>query len=68
MLILPMVEIARFGVLETLFNPILSDSFGFDERNASYIFLAFGLPHIAGSILLLVYIHNYILPYNYNLH
>lgn len=55
MLILPMVEIARFGVLETLFNPILSDSFGFDERNASYIFLAFGLPHIAGSILLLVY-------------
>ncbi|XP_064390131.1 uncharacterized protein LOC135338046 isoform X2 [Halichondria panicea] len=54
MLILPMVEIARFGVLETLFNPILSDSFGFDERNASYIFLAFGLPHIAGSILLYI--------------
>jgi len=42
----------RFGYFETLFNPVLSDSFGFDEKDSSYYFLALAAPYIAGVFLL----------------
>ena len=52
MMILSMIEVFRVSILETLFNPILSDSFGLNERGTAYVFLAFGAVDIAGSILL----------------
>ena len=52
MVILSMIEVFRFSILETLFNPILSDSFGLNERGSSYVFLGFGVVDIVGAILL----------------
>jgi len=42
---------AKFIVYEELLNPILSDSFGFTEKEASYFFLAL-LPARLGSAFL----------------
>ncbi len=46
------VAALRFGYFETLFNPILSDSFGFDEIESSYYFLALALPYLGGVLTL----------------
>lgn len=42
----------RFGVYETLYNPVLSDSFGFTEKESSYFFLGLVSAQIAGTIIL----------------
>ena len=42
----------RFCVYETLFNPILSDSFGLNERDASYFFFGLVAAQICGTIVL----------------
>lgn len=42
----------RFCVYETLFNPILSDSFGLNERDASYFFFGLVAAQVCGTILL----------------
>ncbi len=47
-----MVAALRFADFETLFNPVLSDSFGFDERDSSYYFLALAVPYVGGVIAL----------------
>ena len=49
---LRLVESFRFGVYETLLNPILSDSFGLDERDASYYFLGVAAAQIFGVVIL----------------
>lgn len=38
-----------FMVVETLFNPILSNSFGLTEKWVSYIFYALVIPAIVGA-------------------
>jgi len=43
---------SSFGVLGTLFNPILSSYFGFTEREISYYFVGLMLVIIASSLLL----------------
>lgn len=42
----------RFGVYETLYNPVLSDSFGFTERESSYFFLGLVVSQISGTVIL----------------
>ena len=42
----------RFGVYETIYNPVLSDYFGFDERTAAYFFFALVVSQITGTVLL----------------
>lgn len=42
----------RFGVYETIYNPVLGDSFGFDERHASYFFFGLVISQISGTIIL----------------
>ena len=43
---------SSYGVVDTLFNPILSDYFGFTEKETSYYFVGLMLVFIAGSLLL----------------
>jgi len=43
---------ARISVYEELFNPILSDSFGFSEDVTVYFFLLILLAPILGGVLL----------------
>jgi len=43
---------SSYGVVETLINPILSDYFGFTEKEISYFFMGSMLVYIAGSLLL----------------
>ena len=43
---------SSYGVVDTLFNPILSDYFGFTERETSYFFLGVMTIHVVGSLLL----------------
>ena len=43
---------SSYGVVDTLFNPILSDYFGFTEKETSYFFVGVMVIHIAGSLLL----------------
>ena len=43
---------SSYGVVDTLFNPILSDYFGFTERETSYFFLGVMMIHVIGSLLL----------------
>ena len=43
------VVTSRTSVVETLFNPILSDSFGLSEKWDSYIFFALVVPVIVGA-------------------
>jgi len=40
------------GVVDTLFNPILSDYFGFTEKENSYFFVGLMLVYTASSLLL----------------
>ena len=42
----------RFGVYETLYNPVLSDSFGFTEKESSYFFLGLVVSQISGTVIL----------------
>lgn len=51
-LVFLVVAALRFGYFETLFNPVLSDSFGFDERDASYYFLVLVIPYVGGVVIL----------------
>ena len=43
---------SSYGVMDTLFNPILSDYFGFTEKENSYFFVGLMLVFIASSLLL----------------
>jgi len=43
---------SSYGVMDTLFNPILSDYFGFTEKENSYFFVGLMLVCIASSLLL----------------
>jgi len=43
---------SNYSVVDTLFNPILSDYFGFTEKENSYFFVGLILVFIAGSLLL----------------
>jgi len=52
LLVLSLIERVRFAFIQTLFNPIASDSFGIDERGAALLFLALSIPQIIGSISL----------------
>ncbi len=52
LLLFLVVAALRFGYFETLFNPVLSDSFGFDERDSSYYFLALAVPYLGGVLTL----------------
>lgn len=52
LLVLSFTERIRFAVVQTLVNPIASDSFGINERDASFIFLVLGLPQFGGAISL----------------
>lgn len=42
----------RFGVYETIFNPVLSDYFGFTVKYASYFFFALVASQISGTVIL----------------
>jgi len=42
---------SNYGVVDTLFNPILSDYFGFTEKENSYFFVGLMLVFTAGSLL-----------------
>lgn len=42
----------RFCVYETLFNPILSDSFGLTERDSSYFFFGLVAAQVCGTVIL----------------
>lgn len=42
----------RFGAYETIYNPVLSDYFGFNERDSSYYFFGLVLAQLAGTLLL----------------
>ena len=41
----------RFVVMQVMINPITSDSFGFSERDTSYIFTLIFLGTVIGSFL-----------------
>ena len=43
---------SNYGVLDTLVNPILSDYFGFTEKETSYYFVGLMLVYTTGSLLL----------------
>ena len=43
---------SSYGVVDTLFNPILSDYFGLTEREISYYFVGLMLAITASSLLL----------------
>ena len=43
---------SNYGVVDTLFNPMLSEYFGFTEKENSYFFVGLVLVYIAGSLLL----------------
>ncbi len=51
-LFLSIIERIRMAFVATLFNPIASDSFGIDERGASYFVFALCFPILGGSISL----------------
>ena len=42
----------RFCVYETLFNPILADSFGLNERDSAYFFFGLVAAQVSGTIVL----------------
>ena len=42
----------RFGVYETIYNPVLSDYFGLTERDSSYFFFGLVIAQTSGTILL----------------
>jgi len=42
---------AKFIVYEELFNPILSDSFGFTDTQASYFFLALAPAQVGSGLI-----------------
>lgn len=44
----------RYALFQTLFNPIASDSFGIDERYASYMSLVLSVPQFGGTMTLYV--------------
>ena len=52
LLALALIERMRLAFIQTLFNPVASDSFGINERVASYLFLGQGIPKVLGSTLL----------------
>ena len=43
---------SRFAAYETIYNPILSDYFGFDERESAYFFFGLVGAKTAGVVLL----------------
>jgi len=43
---------SSYAVVDTLFNPILSDYFGFTEKEISFYFVGLMVVHIASSLLL----------------
>jgi len=45
---------AKFIVYEELFNPILSDSFGFTDTQASYFFLALAPAQLGSGFIMQV--------------
>ncbi|XP_064395488.1 uncharacterized protein LOC135342628 isoform X1 [Halichondria panicea] len=55
LLVLSFTERTRYAVIQTLLNPIASDSFGINERDTSYIFLVLGLLQFGGAISLLIF-------------
>ena len=49
--LLAYVESTMWGYFEALLSPVLSDSFGFSINMTAYVFLAFSVPKIFGSLL-----------------
>ena len=45
---------SKFIVYEELFNPILSDSFGFTVKQTAYFFLLLLPAHVAGAFMMYV--------------
>ncbi len=41
-----------FGLYEVIFNPVLSDYFGFSEGTTPYFFLGLGVLPIVGGLIL----------------
>ena len=54
---------SKFMVVETLFNPILSDYFGVNEKWRSYLFFGLIMPAIVGSFA--VYVNLFVLLYKF---
>ena len=52
---------SRVTIYEELFNPILSDAFGFSEDNTVYFFLIILVAPILGGLLLYVGIYSYVI-------
>ena len=40
-----------YPIYRTLYNPILSDQFGFTERDQAYFFFALVVPQFIGAVL-----------------
>ena len=43
---------SSYGIVDTLFQPILTSHFGFREKDVSFYFVAVMLVYILGSVLL----------------
>ena len=43
---------SSYGVVDTLFNPILTDNFGFTEREISYFFIGAMVVYVIASVFL----------------
>lgn len=43
---------SSYGVVDTLFNPITSDIFGFTEKEISYFFVGVMFVYVVGSLML----------------
>ncbi len=56
LIVFSLIERTRYAILQTLLNPIASDSFGIDEKSASFVFLSLFVPQLAGAVILYVII------------
>ncbi len=54
----------KWAYVNTLLNPVLSDSFGLSMGVSSYFYLGLAVPRILGAVLLWVNTHQIIIAYN----
>ena len=52
MLLMSLVDMFKAGIVKTLLNPILSDSFGLSLKYSSFVYLALTVPRFLGSVAL----------------